>query len=111
MILFVGFFILSFYHYALDNNRISKKTKKKVSHYFFDISLFVIIIICFFVALCSYKKCIVKFFYNYEILNKRKNESFQNPFIPLTTNFIQFTNTRLLNLSLSNQNKNLLIFL
>ena len=118
MVFIIGFLILCFYHFGLDNNnKINKKTKKKFLKISISISLFVILVLCIVIFLCSYKNCTVKLYENYEILNRNKNDSLvnsfyfsltKNPFFQFNSNIFQFNNyftAGLLNLSnLSNNN-------
>ena len=118
MVFIIGFLILCFYHFGLDNNKkINKKTKKLFLKISMSVSLFVILVICIVIFLCSYKNCTVKIYENYEILSRNKNDSIinsfyftmtKNPFFQFNSNILQLNNyftTGVLNLSnLSNNN-------
>ena len=118
MVFIIGFLILCFYHFGLDNNnKINKKTKKLFLKISMSVSLFFILVICIVIFLCSYKNCTVKIYENYEILSRNKNDSIinsfyftmtKNPFFQFNSNILQLNNyftTGVLNLSnLSNNN-------
>ena len=118
MAIIIGFLILCFYHFGLDNNnKINKKTKKLFLKISMSVSLFFILVICIVIFLCSYKNCTVKIYENYEILSRNKNDSIinsfyftmtKNPFFQFNSNILQLNNyftTGVLNLSnLSNNN-------
>ena len=104
MVFIIGFFILCFYHYALDNDKVKKETKKLFLIISITVSLFIIFIVCILFSLYTFRNYTVKTFENYEVLNKNKNENIKNPFFP---NFIQFNNffsTGFFNVSVSNLN-------
>ncbi len=70
----VSIFIYCFYHFALDNDKVNKKTKKLFLIISFGVSLFIILVICIFIYFCSYNKCSIITFDNYEILTRNLKE-------------------------------------
>ena len=117
MVFIIGFLILCIYHFALDNNKIEKKTKKLFLKISISVSLIFILVICIIIFVCSYKNCTVQLFDNYEILSRNKNDSVinsfyndmtKNQFFQFNSNILQFNNffsTGILNLSsFSNNN-------
>jgi hypothetical protein len=117
MILVLGFLILCFYFYIFDDNEKKKNQKKKFLIISISTSLLLIILICIIIFFTYYKKCSIKPFENYEILNRNINEGILSSFtmamsknmMRFNPNKIQFNNffsTGILNFSNDINNNN-----
>ena len=91
MILVFGFLILCCYFYIFDGNQKKKKSKKKFLVISIFTSLLFIILICIILFFIYFKKCSIKPFENYEILNKNNNEPMYSSFtMALSKNIMRF---------------------
>ena len=91
MILFLGFLIVCFYYYLFDDNEKKKKTRKKFLIISISSSLLLIILISIIIFFLNYKKCSIKPFENYEILNRNVNEPIFSSFtMAMSKNMMKF---------------------
>ena len=91
MILFLGFLIVCFYYYLFDDNEKKKKTRKKFLIISISSSLLLIILISIIIFFLNYKKCSIKPFENYEILNRNINEGILSSFtMAMSKNMMRF---------------------